>query len=52
MEKGILPGQVCKLRVHRTGDHLRIDGTELMHTIAERNDLSGADERTVNDTFT
>lgn len=41
---GILPGQVGELGVDRAGDHLGIDGMELMHTIAECNDLSGADK--------
>lgn len=33
-----------ELGVDRAGDHLCVDGLKLMHTIAERNDLSGADE--------
>lgn len=34
-----------KLGVDRAGDHLCVDVMELVHTIAEGNDLSGADER-------
>lgn len=41
---GILPGQVGKLRVDGAGHHLCIDDMELMHTVAECNDLSGADK--------
>lgn len=40
----IIPGQVGELGVDRAGDHLGINGMELMHTIAERNDLGGADK--------
>lgn len=40
----ILPCQVGELGVDGAGDHLCIDGTKLMHTITECNDLSGADK--------
>lgn len=40
----VLPGQVGELRVHRTGNNLSVDCVELVHTIAECNDLCGADE--------
>lgn len=44
-----LPGQVSKLGVDRAGHHLRVDCMELVHTIAESNDLGGADERAAKD---
>lgn len=40
-----LPGQMGKLGVDRAGDHLCVDGMELVHAIAEGNDLSRADKR-------
>lgn len=39
-----LPGQMGELGVHRAGDHFCVDGTKLMHTIAESYDLSRADK--------
>lgn len=50
MDTAVLPGQVGELGVHRAGDHLCVDGLKLMHTIAECNDLSGADKRAAKDT--
>lgn len=44
MGTAILPGQVGKLGIDRTSDQFCIDGLKLMHTIAECNDLSGADK--------
>ncbi len=41
------PGQVSKLRVHRAGDHLCVDGLKLMHTITEGDDLSRTHKRAV-----
>lgn len=40
-----LPGQVSKLGVDRAGHHLCVDSMELVHAIAECDDLSGADKR-------
>lgn len=40
----VLPGQVSKLGVDRAGHHLCVDCMELVHTITESNDLSGADK--------
>lgn len=40
----VLPGQVGKLRVHRTGNNFSVDCMELVHTVAECNDLCGADK--------
>lgn len=40
----VLPGQVSKLGVDRAGHHLCVDCVELVHTITESNDLSGADK--------
>lgn len=45
----VLPGQVSKLGVDGAGHHLRVDSVELVHTIAESNDLSGADKRAAKD---
>lgn len=45
----VLPCQVGKLGVDRAGDHLGIDGMELMHTVAECNDLSGTDKGAAKD---
>ena len=50
MGTAVLPGQMGELGVHRAGNHLCVDGLKLMHTIAECNDLSGADKRAANDT--
>lgn len=44
-----LPGQMSKLGVDRAGDHLCVDSMEFVHTIAECNDLSGADKRAAKD---
>lgn len=44
MGTAFLPSQVGELGVDRAGDHLCVDGLKLMHTITERNDLSGADK--------
>ena len=33
-----------ELRVNGAGDHLRVDGVELVDAVTERDDLSGADE--------
>lgn len=41
----VVPGQVSELGVYRTGDHFCVDGLKLVDTIAERDDLSGADKR-------
>lgn len=41
----VLPGQVSKLGIDRAGHHLCVDCMELVHTITESNDLSGADKR-------
>lgn len=40
---------MSKLGVHRAGDHLRVDRVELVHAVAEGNDLGGADERAAKD---
>lgn len=44
-----LPGQVSKLGVDGAGDHFCVDSMELVHAIAECDDLSGADERAAKD---
>lgn len=36
---------MSKLGVHGAGHHLCVDGMELVHAVAECNDLSGADKR-------
>lgn len=46
----MLPGQVGELGVHWAGDHLGVDGSKLVHTVAERNDLSWTDKRAARDT--
>lgn len=45
----VLPGQMSKLGVDRAGHHLGVDSMELVHTITESNDLSGADKRAAKD---
>lgn len=45
--RGSIPGQVSEGRVHRTGDHFGVDGSELIDAVTERHYLSRADERTV-----
>lgn len=37
----VSPGQVGKLGIHRAGNHLSVNGLELMEAVAEGNDLSG-----------
>lgn len=49
MVTSLLPGQVGELRIHWARNHLCVDGPKLVHAIAERNDLSGADERAAKD---
>lgn len=51
------PGQVRVGRVHRACHHLGVDGAKFLHTIAERNNLRGADkgakwQRTIRTTTT
>lgn len=38
-----------ELGVDGAGDHLGVDGLELVHAVAESDDLSGADERAAED---
>lgn len=40
---------MSELGVHRAGDHLRVDRMELVHAVAEGDDLGGADERAAKD---
>lgn len=43
----VSPGQVGKLGIHRAGNHLSVNGLELMEAVAEGNDLSGTHKRAV-----
>lgn len=43
----VSPGQVGKLGIHRAGDHLSVNGLELMQAVAEGDDLSGTHKRAV-----
>ena len=42
------PGEMAELAVGGAGDDLTVDGAELLHALAVRNDLSGAHKRAAN----